>query len=56
MEGQLYRLLGGVHFPFSDAYRVVSTYLGAKGSLGLRRRPSMLVRTELALEWFYWRR
>jgi hypothetical protein len=54
--GQLYRLLGSVHFPFSDAYGVVSTYLGAKtpGSYGLRERPAMLARADLALEWFYY--
>jgi hypothetical protein len=54
--GQLYRLLGSVHFPFSDAYGVVSTYLGAKSpaSYGLRERPAMLARADLALDWFYY--
>jgi hypothetical protein len=54
--GQLYRLLGSVHFPFSDAYGVVSTYLGEKtpGSYGLRERPGMLARADLALDWFYY--
>jgi hypothetical protein len=54
--GQLYRLLGSVHFPFSDAYGVVRTYLGTKipGPFGLRQRPSMLARTDLAMEWFHY--
>ncbi|HEY1540969.1 MAG TPA: hypothetical protein VGG01_01045 [Xanthobacteraceae bacterium] len=54
--GQLYKLLGSVHFPFSDAYGVVSTWLGSQGpgSYGLRRRPHMVARTELSLEWFYY--
>jgi len=53
--GQLYRLLGSVHYPFSDAYGVVSTYLGAQGpgSYALRRRP-LMARAEFALEWFYY--